>query len=237
MNKIRISKFLAKCGIDSRRKCENLVKSGKIKVNGNIVRDLAFQISEGDEVKHEGEIVSLEKRIVLALNKPPGYLSTVKDDFNRKTVLDLLDNKDKRLYPVGRLDYNSRGLIIITNDGKLAYRITHPKFEIPKTYAVILNKNISQKNLDDINSGIKVGKRIVNVKSLKVYRSEKNVTIIEIKIIEGRKRIIRRLFKKLGYKVIDLKRIKIGNLGLGNLEQGKTRLLGDSDIKLSLMEN
>ena len=159
MKKTRISKFLANCGIGSRRKCEEIIKSGKVKVNGKVVTDLAFKVSQEDEVKYRDKTLEIEDKIILALNKPVGYLSTVEEDFNRKTVLDLINIKSKRLYPVGRLDYNSRGLIIITNDGRLTYRITHPKFEIPKTYEVTLNGQITDLELRKIGTGIKIGKR------------------------------------------------------------------------------
>lgn len=234
MKKTRISKFLANCGIGSRRKCEEIIKSGKVKVNGRVVTDLAFKVSREDEVKYKGKTLEVEDKIVLALNKPAGYLSTVEDDFNRKTVLDLIDIKSRRLYPVGRLDFNSRGLIIITNDGRLTYRITHPKFEIPKTYEVTLNSQLTDTELKKIKAGIKVGKRKVNVKSLQRLD---NGNSIKIEIVEGRKRILRRLFSKIGYKVVDLKRVKIGNYRLKGLREGKYKALDSNDIKCLLAED
>ncbi len=234
MKKTRISKFLANCGIGSRRKCEEIIKSGKVKVNGKVVTDLAFKVSQEDEVKYKGKILEVEDKIVLALNKPAGYLSTVEDDFNRKTVLDLIDIKSRRLYPVGRLDFNSRGLIIITNDGRLTYRITHPKFEIPKTYEVTLNSQLTDTELKKIKAGIKVGERKVNVKSLQRLD---NGNSVKIEIVEGRKRILRRLFSKIGYEVVDLKRVKIGNYRLEGLKEGNYKALDSNDIKCLLTEN
>ncbi|MCL5071408.1 MAG: pseudouridine synthase, partial [Actinobacteria bacterium] len=134
MTKIRIARFLAECGVNSRRKCEALITEGRVKVNGITVNQLYFKVDpEKDRVEYDGRPLIIEKKIVLALNKPAGYLCTLKDNFSRKTILDLLKGlKDyRRLYPVGRLDYNSRGLLIMTNDGDLAYKILHPKFNIP----------------------------------------------------------------------------------------------------------
>ena len=144
--KIRLSKYLADCGIWSRRKCGDLITSGRIKVDGQKITDLSFKVSGSSKVLLDGQLIKPEEKIVVALNKPPGYLSTASDEFGRKTVLDLVKNIKVRLYPAGRLDMDSSGLIILTNDGELVYNITHPKFMIPKTYQLTISRNISKTN-------------------------------------------------------------------------------------------
>jgi 23S rRNA pseudouridine2605 synthase len=238
MEKIRISRFLAESGIASRRKSEELVLSGKVSVNGTAVTDLSFRISEGDRVEYEGKPVTGKPVKVIALNKPPGYLSTVKDDFNRKTVMDLVGREHgERLYPVGRLDYESRGLIILTNDGSLAYRITHPKFKVPKRYEVRLERPLPQTHIQKLREGIIIeGKRFqpieLNVREkLQGNTSLGRSSFFEITIGEGRKRIIRKAFKKLGYEVADLKRTGIGSFNLEGIREGKFRVLKEDEIK------
>jgi 23S rRNA pseudouridine2605 synthase len=242
MEDIRIAKFLAGCGILSRRKCEQLVLDGRISVNGEIVKELSKKILPCDKVELDGKIVNIEKRIVIALNKPAGYLSTVNDKFARKTVLDLVPSKNLRLYPVGRLDLNSRGLIILTNDGSLAYMMTHPKFAISKVYEVIINKKIKACDLEKISKGIEIEGRPLKPVNLKLLNQVQQVhdpgegySHIRIEIAEGRKRIIRKVFGGLGYDVMDLKRIQIGNFKLsdyGNeLNEGKFKILNEPEIK------
>lgn len=230
-NKIRLARFLADCGIRSRRKCEDLITGGKIQINGTTVKDLAYNVGESDNVKFKGKIVKRQRRIVLALNKPAGYLSTVSDDFMRKTVLYLIGNIGQRLYPAGRLDKESRGLIILTNDGDLVHRITHPKFNIPKTYEVRISKNISDKDLKKIKKGIMIEGKVFKADMIEIAGKRKNSDFLRIRIHEGRKRIIRKVFRKIGYTVRDLKRVKIGNLYLGNLPEGKYRNINSNDIK------
>ena len=237
MNRIRLSKYLADCGLFSRRKNEEIISSGKIKVNDAVVTDLSFKVNPcKDKVEYEDRTLKYEDRIVLALNKPVGYLSTAHDNFNRKTVLDLIKNKklNTRLYPVGRLDYNSRGLLIITNDGELAYKITHPKFQISKVYEVALNKYIADKDIEKIRSGINIeGRELIPINIILSYR-KKDYSILKIKIIEGRKRIIRKIFMKLGYKVQDLRRIQIGGFILKDIPEGSYKILDKNEIILLL---
>lgn len=254
---LRIAKFLAKCGISSRRKCEQIILQGRAKINGEIIKDLSKKVFLGDKVEIDGKPLILEEKIVIALNKPTGYLSTVSDKFNRKTVLDLIHYKNFRLYPVGRLDVNSRGLIILTNDGELAYKLTHPKFGIPKVYDVLINKRINFKDLEIILNGIKIEGRelyplsvdLLKIKLKNTSHDSNNLTndynrykkflndssLIRIKIAEGRKRIIRKVFKTLGYKVIDLKRVQIGNFKLDDckpeLSEGSSKILSNLEIK------
>jgi len=228
--KVRIAKYLASCGILSRRKAEELIKSGKIKVNGEIITDFSFKIGVEDKVGYKGKELKYEKNIVIALNKPSGYISSVKDEYKRKTVLDLIKGIEARLYPVGRLDFDSRGLILLTNDGDFTYKTLHPKFQIPKTYEVEINDYIKDESIDKLIKGINIEGRELIPSALRILVREKGISIIEIKIIEGRKRIIRKVFLKLGYKVKDLKRTAIGGLKLDKIPEGNYRILSEHDI-------
>ncbi|MCL5072458.1 MAG: rRNA pseudouridine synthase [Actinobacteria bacterium] len=227
--KVRIAKYLASCGILSRRKAEDLIKSEKIKVNGEIITDLSFKVGADDKVEYQDRELKSEKNIVIALNKPEGYISSVRDDYKRKTVLDLVNGIEARLYPVGRLDFDSRGLILLTNDGDFAYKILHPKFQIPKTYEVEINNYFSDESIEKITKGINIEGRKLLPDEVRILIRKNNVSRIEIKISEGRKRIIRKAFEKLGYKVKDLKRTAIGGLKLDNLAEGNFKILSEDE--------
>jgi 23S rRNA pseudouridine2605 synthase len=229
--KIRLSRYLADCGICSRRKCGNLIKEGRIKVNGSLTKDPSLKVSRYDKIKFGEKEVKPQKKVVIALNKPRGYLSTVKDDFMRKTVMRLVNIGEIRFYPAGRLDRDSRGLIILTNDGDLAYRITHPKFNITKTYEIRLDRKINDNDLKNIREGLMVDDKIFKPDLVKFYGNFGNSSFLKIRIHEGRKRIIRKAFKKQGYDVVDLKRIKIGSFNMGNIKEGRYRILDDKEIQ------
>jgi len=242
--KKRISSILSSCGIASRRKCEELVLEGRVKINGIIIKDLSYKASTDDIIEFDDRIIKRSDKAVIALNKPYGYICTAKDDFSRKTVMELVSDLNERLYPVGRLDINSRGLLIMTNDGGLAYRITHPKFNIPKTYMVVVSGSIDEREMASLASGIDIEGRIfmpqkieISDKKFKNGNSGKNISYIGITITEGRKRIIRKVFEKLGHKVLDLKRIEIGNYKLGDLKEGRYRVLNVKDIEALLKNN
>jgi 23S rRNA pseudouridine2605 synthase len=223
----RLGKYLALSSVASRRKSEELIFRGLVKVNKQVIMDPAYNVKEDDLVEYGSIIIKPPKKVVIALNKPPGYLSTCRDDFKRNTVLDIVKIKDKRLYPVGRLDFNSRGLIILTNDGDLAYQLTHPKFNITKTYLVRLNKPLDNKDMKKIQRGVKLDKKTVVVKKIKRFSENES----EIVITEGRKRVIRRLFNNLGYRVEDLKRTMIGSYGLSALAEGSYVYLNEKNIE------
>jgi len=225
---MRIARFIAKSGLVSRRKAEELLKNKKIKVNSEIITDVTFEVTEDDKVYYEDRLLEKEKKITIALNKPLNCLSTVKDDRGRKTVIDLLRDIDNRVYPVGRLDYRSRGLILLTNDGDLANRIMHPSYDVKKKYEVKIDRPIEESTLKKIAKGVLIDKRTIFVDDIK-YLSSGNR--LQVTISEGRKRIIRRLFDKIGFKVIDLKRTQIGGLKLGDLKEGRYRILDKDDIK------
>ena len=227
---IRLARFLSHCGAGSRRKCEEYIFSGKVSVNGKIVKSPNVNVFEGDRVFLSGKKVEPENILVLALNKPAGYISTARDEFGRKTVVDFVKDIGVRLYPAGRLDKDSRGLLLLTNDGGLVQRIIHPKFCVPKKYIVILEKPLSKDAIRNINSGIVIDDKNVRVSDFRIIETKKNYSKIEITIFEGRKRIIRRMFDKINYKVIDLQRIQIGNYVMKGIPEGKYKILSDKDI-------
>jgi pseudouridine synthase len=232
-NKVRLARYMALCGVASRRSSEALILKGAVKVNKEVVKDLSFKVGSEDLVEIQDRMIVPEIKIVIALNKPAGYLSTARDDFKRKTVLDLLmleDVSKARLYPVGRLDYDSRGLIILTNDGELAYRITHPKFMVPKVYEVKTDRDINSNALNRIREGTIVEEKELKVLDLSAKSLYGDGSLVTIKIAEGRKRIIRKVFQNLGYSVLDLKRTQIGDFLLGDIKEGKYKILNEKQI-------
>ncbi len=227
---MRLNKFLAACGVASRRSCDELIKDGKVKVNG-IVAGLGLEVGEGDEVTVNGNKVVLKKNEYYILNKPKGYLSTVSDDKGRKTVMDLMPSSVGRIYPVGRLDYDSEGLLILTTDGELAQRLTHPSNEVPKTYLVKIEGTATEATLNPIRSGIEIEGGYVTKKcKAHIVETNKEYTKIHITITEGKNREIRKMFAAIGREVTLLKRIKVGELTLRGLDRGKWRKLNKQEV-------
>ncbi|MDK2901136.1 MAG: rRNA synthase [Thermosediminibacterales bacterium] len=233
--KIRIQKFLSRAGVASRRKAEELIKHGQVKVNGKIIESMGVKIDpENDEIKVDNRIVKgNQKKIYIMLNKPKGYISSVSDPFNRPTVIDLIDidNKDG-LHPVGRLDYDSEGLLLLTNDGELTFKLTHPKYEINKTYIVEVKGIPPSQKMHMLSKGIKLEDGLITKPAkVKIKELKNNNAVLEFIIHEGKKRQIRRMCKAIGHPVIKLKRTKIGNLALKNLNTGKWRFLNEEEIQ------
>lgn len=229
----RLQKYLAKCGIASRRKCEELILQGKIEVNGNIVTKLGEKVNENDVVKYLGNIVKIdEEKIYVLLNKPIGYVTTVKEQFGRDKVLDLI-KINKRIVPVGRLDMYTSGALILTNDGDLVNKLTHPKNEINKTYNVTLHGIVTTKDIENLKNGVKLEDGYITkpakVKILKID-NEKNISRIQITIHEGKNRQIRKMCEAIGKKVLALHRSKIGNLDVKDLKIGEWRYLTKDEI-------
>lgn len=223
---MRINKYLAHSGVCSRRQADEIVAQGRVSINGEIIKELGTKVSPDDVVKLDGElIVPSEKFKYLLLNKPVGYVSTVKDPHAEKTVIDLVDSNE-RLYPVGRLDKDSRGIIIITNDGDLTYKLTHPKKDIYKTYEVTLDKDPKEFDLEKLKKGIPMDGYLTKRAKIKKISNYK----YQISISEGRNRQVRRMFDYIGCKVVDLKRISIGQLQDNNLPEGKFRELKKEEI-------
>ena len=227
MEKIRLNKYIAMCGVSSRRKADELIANGKIKVNGKIISELGFLVDGTEEILYEGKKIKLEEnKKYYMLNKPKGYVTTAKEQFNRKSVLDLI-NSTERIYPVGRLDMYSEGLLLLTNDGEFTNIITHPKKHIAKTYRVILNKNITEEMIQKLENGVDIGGYVTSKAEVNKLKDRE----IEITINEGKNRQIRKMCEVVGTTVINLKRISIGKLKLGKLETGKYIELTDKDIQ------
>lgn len=189
------------------------------------------EVSERDEISVDGEIVRRKQtHSYFLMNKPKGYVCTVKDDKDRKTVMSLLPDDAGRVYPVGRLDYDTEGLLLFTDDGDLAFRLTHPKNEIPKTYLVRIEGSIGEKELNRLRSGVKLDGKLTGKSKVKVVETDKQFTKLHVTINEGRNRQVRRMFEAVGKQVDFLKRIRIGDLGLGSLERGKVRRLTDAEV-------
>ena len=227
---MRINKYLADAGIASRRKAESLVLEKRVKVNGNIVTELATDIKPDDIVfVDDKQVFTQQKFEYYILNKPKGYLSTARDDRGRKTVLDLVKS-DARIYPVGRLDYDSEGLLILTNDGELTNKLTHPKHNISKTYLVNINSNITKKEVEILQKGVVIDNYKLHECKITIKEKTENQTKMEVVIFEGRNREIRKMFETIDKKVVFLKRIKIENLSLGNLKRGEYRALSQKEV-------
>ncbi len=228
---MRINKFLAECNLGSRRKVEAFVRDGRIKVNGKVVTDLAFSVSENDLVEFDGTKVEPNKTLVyVMLHKPKGYITSTSDNRGRKTVLDLLPQELKFLKPVGRLDYDSEGLLLLTNDGEVAFNLTHPTHEVGKVYVAKVEGEVKESELAVLRAGVVIdGVRLSKCKVKKLDFKD-NITKLEITIFEGKNRQIRKMFEAVGFKVVFLKRIQIGLLRLSGVYRGKFRYLTTQEI-------
>lgn len=233
---MRINKYLAECGLASRRKCEEYVIGGEVTVNGKVVTDLSMQVNYSDTVTVGGKKVSpVSKHVYLMLNKPKGCVTTVSDDKGRKTVLDIVrgDYPETRLFPVGRLDYDTEGLLILTTDGDLCNRITHPSSEIEKTYTAKLEGSVSESDLASVRRGVDLdGRRTGKSRARLVsYDRKTNISTVEITIREGMNREVRRIFESIGKNVVFLKRVAIGDLRLRGVDRGAYRKLTKEEVE------
>lgn len=229
----RLQKVIANSGYCSRRKAEELIKCGKVFVNGEKVTELGTKVSTNDAITIDGEAIKLEEdKVYYLLNKPRGVISSVSDDKDRKTVVDLIDTK-KRIYPVGRLDYDTTGLLILTNDGELANILMHPSNSIEKKYVAKLNKFFEISDLKKLEKGIDVdGVKCVPTRvKIKTNNKVKDFSIVEISIVEGRNHIIKRVFMELGYLVDKLSRVEYAFLNLNGLQSGEYRVLNTKEVK------
>ena len=232
---IRLQKYIAMCGAASRRGAEEQILAGRVKVNDQVVREMGVKVEIGaDKVYLDGEELKITtKKYYIMLNKPAGYVTTVKDQFERPTVTDLIDLK-ARVVPVGRLDYETEGLLILTNDGDFNYRVTHPKFETSKKYFVEINGGISIKGLNMLRRGVVIDGFKTSPADVEMIDAVKGKTTFHITIHEGRNRQVRKMFEAVGCKVTYLKRVQIGNVELGNVPVGHWRHLTTHEIN-SLM--
>lgn len=227
----RLQKMIANSGYTSRRKAEELILNGQVKVNGKVVDTLGVQVNSNDEIMIDNKILTREKKEYYLLNKPRGYISSVSDEENRKVIVDLIGTS-ARIYPVGRLDYDTTGLIILTNDGELANILMHPKNKVEKVYLAKIEGKLTMEELFKLKNGVLIDgrKAIPNKVKIRKYNQEKNTSLVEISISEGRNHIIKKILKAVGHDVIELTRIKYGFLEIGNLQLGEYRILDKKEV-------
>lgn len=227
-----LNKFLAHCGIASRREAVSLIIAGKVIVNKNLITQPAFKVNERDDIFYNGKRISVTKNLVyILLNKPKDYITTTNDPQNRKTVLQLVKAAtDRRVYPVGRLDRNTSGVLLLTNDGDLTQKLTHPSFNIKKVYEAHLDKPLTKKDFEKILGGLQLEDGEIHADAL-AYADSKDKSIIGIELHSGRNRIVRRIFESLGYEVKGLDRVMYANLTKKNVERGKWRYLNEKEVR------
>lgn len=230
---IRLQKYLADAGIASRRKSEELILAGRISVNGDIVTELGVKVDDKkDKVTFDGNPVSIDSKLVyIMLNKPAGYVTTVKDQFNRPAVVDLLKGVKERVFPVGRLDYDTSGLLLLTNDGDLTFKLTHPKHNVEKTYRAKVFGTPTTIEMSMFRRGLVIeGKKTAPAK-ISIVESQTKMCVVDISITEGRNRQVRKMCSAIKHPVSTLKRTAIGEIELGDLSVGKFRYLTDKEVK------
>ncbi|MGM0466936.1 MAG: pseudouridine synthase [Acidobacteriota bacterium] len=230
---MRLNKYLARAGITSRRKADKLIEQGRVRVNGKVVTMLGTKIiPKQDKVEVDGKTVKPEEKLYLMLNKPPGFLVTLDDPFNRLTIKTLLPDLGVRVFPVGRLDLNSEGLLLLTNDGELAHHLMHPRYNIKKVYMVRIKGQIQSRDLKELSRGVHLDNQRISPDKVKLIKEDSDTSLLKVEIHEGKKREIRRMFQSIGCQVVSLKRIQFAGLKLGNLEKGKWRYLTPKEIKI-----
>lgn len=230
----RLQKYIARCGITSRRKAEKMIINGLVKVNGKIVTELGFKVAPGKdlvEIKNQ-KISTPDAYVYYLLNKPRQVVTTLSDPRGRRKIIDLLPEVKERIYPVGRLDYNSEGLLLLTNDGQLTNRLTHPRYGITKTYLVLVEGQVNKNTIRKLAKGILLEDGPTYPAKVKLLEVRPQTTLLKITISEGRNRQIRRMCKHVDHPVISLKRICFGPLELGDLKSGAYRKLNNEEIKV-----
>lgn len=229
--KERLQKYIAKCGAASRRKAEELIFDGRVKVNGSVVNNVVIVDDEVDVVELDGKVIKPEENMVyIMVNKPTEIITSAKDQFDRKTVLDIVNVKE-RVYPVGRLDYDTSGLLILTNDGDVTNRMTHPSHEVNKVYAAEIIGVPTKEEMDSFEKGLKIEDYITSPARIRIIESKRDMALIEVTIHEGKNRQVRKMCEAIGHPVINLKRIAFGKLKLGKLKLGEWRNLSESEIE------
>jgi len=229
---VRLNKYIADAGICSRRKADELIGNGNVKVNGATMKELGYQVEDGDVVVVNGKkIETAGKKVYVVVNKPLGYITSMDDDKDRATVAELVSDIPERLFPVGRLDYNTSGLLIMTNDGQLTYTLTHPKHEVYKTYIAKVAGVLSDARIARLRKGVDIGGFITSPAKVKVIKQMPRHAIVEISIREGKNRQVRKMFAAVGNKVQELQRVSIGEIKLGRLMEGHYRKLNREEIE------
>lgn len=231
MEQERLQKYIARSGVTSRRKAEELILNGHVKVNGIKVTELGTKVDPDKDIVtvDNKKISEVNKYIYIKLYKPEGYVTTVRDQFDRKTVLDLIDIKE-RIYPIGRLDYNTSGLLLLTNDGELANRLMHPKYHIYKTYIAEAEGKISEEAINKLKTGVVIDGCKTAPAKVNLLEYKNNKSVVQISIYEGKNRQVRKMFKAVGHNVIKLKRVSFGEISLGDLKTGSWKNLSNAEI-------
>ena len=232
---IRLNKFLANAGVCSRREADEYIEAGAVTVNGTVVTELGTKVKRSDEIKFQDNVVTLEKKVYVLLNKPKDCVTTSDDPQNRKTVMDIVGNVcPERIYPVGRLDRNTTGVLLLTNDGDLASKLTHPKFLKKKVYHVFLDKNVTAHDMQQIAEGIELEDGEIHADAIE-YASDTDKSQVGIEIHSGKNRIVRRIFEHLGYRVVKLDRVQFAGLTKKNLRRGDWRFLTEKEVDMLRM--
>ncbi len=231
MEEMRLQKYLALCSVASRRASEEIIASGRVTVNGQVVTGMGTKVAQGDEVCVDGRKVSPdEKKIYIMLNKPAGYITSVTDDRGRHTVMELVEDIPERLYPVGRLDYDTEGLLFLTNDGDMAYSLTHPKYEKEKVYEALVKGIMYHGAVDKLKAGVYIDGRKTAPAEAEVIEHRRNTTVVRICIHEGRNRQVRKMCDAVGHSVVALRRVAFDGIEMGNLDVGKWRHLTKTEV-------
>ena len=228
---IRLNKYISNAGICSRREADELIESGVVQVNGKTITEMGYRVKPSDIIKYGGQTLKKERMVYLVLNKPKDYITTVDDPQKRRTVLELVQNACKeRIYPVGRLDRSTTGLLMFTNDGELTKKLTHPRYGVRKIYHVELDKPLKRQDLDQISEGLELEDGEIKVDEISYVGDGKDKTQIGVELHSGKNRIVRRIFEHLGYNVRKLDRVMFGSLTKKELPRGRWRFLTDAEV-------
>lgn len=229
---MRINKYIAQAGVASRRKADELITNGNVKINGCTMKEPGYDVQDGDVIEVNGSVVAPESKFeYVLLNKPTGYITTAKDEQGRATVMELVADIDARLFPIGRLDNNTSGLLIMTNDGDMSYKLTHPKHHVYKTYRARVAGVLSNEKVAKLRKGVDIGGFITSPAKVEIIKGNQHSTIVEISIFEGKNRQVRKMFASVGNKVQELERVAIGEIKIGHLQQGHYRKLTKKEIE------
>ena len=229
---MRINKYLADAGVCSRRKADDLIANGNVSVNGVTLTKPGYDVQDGDEVKVNGQVVRAGgPKVYYVMNKPIGCVTSVSDDVGRTTVIDYFDDSNARLFPVGRLDYNTSGVLLVTNDGDFAYKLTHPKHNIDKLYRVRIAGQISKEDISKLRHGVDIGGFVTSRARVDVVSWTNHSTLLDVVIHEGKNRQVRRMFEAVGKHVEELTRLEFAGIGLGHLKPGQYRKLNPNEVE------
>lgn len=229
---MRLNKYIAQSGVASRRKADQLTINGAVRINGQVMKEPGYDVQQEDTVEINGLVLRpATKKIYIVLNKPKGYITTVSDEQDRPTVMDLVTDITERIFPVGRLDYNTTGLLILTNDGELSQKLTHPQHQVTKTYHARVTGVLSNERMSKLRNGVDIGGFVTSKARVEILKQAERSTIVEIEISEGKNRQVRKMFTAVGCKVQELERVSMGEIRLGRLLEGHYRKLTAQEVE------